>query len=129
MLSGKISCCILTEINPEFWSRPSPLSTKTDSYSSTSQKNPRTMKISLFTYSMLGYISRITTLLPHIYRRNSFPTHIFKPRHQTGLQASSHPGIFQTSLPLFGTFVDFYSFYKKLPKRFSYCQPYTPFFL
>ena len=129
MLSGKISCCILTEINPEFWSRPSPLSTKTDSYSSTSQKNPRTMKISLFTYSMLGYISRITTFLPHIYRRNSFPTHIFKPRHQTGLQASSHPGIFQTNLPLFGTFVDFYSFYKKLPKRFSYCQPYTPFFL
>ena len=129
MLSGKISRCILTEINPEFWSRPSPLSTKTDSYSSTSQKNPRTMKISLFTYSMLGYISRITTFLPHIYRRNSFPTHIFKPRHQTGLQASSHPGIFQTNLPLFGTFVDFYSFYKKLPKRFSYCQPYTPFFL
>ena len=93
------------------------------------KKNPRTMKISLFTYSMLGYISRITTFLPHIYRRNSFPTHIFKSRHQTGLQASSHPGIFQTNLPLFGTFVDFYSFYKKLPKRFSYCQPYTPFFL
>ena len=28
----------LTEINPEFWSRPSPYSTKTDSYTSTSQK-------------------------------------------------------------------------------------------
>ena len=28
MLSGKILCCILTETNPEFWSRPSPFSTK-----------------------------------------------------------------------------------------------------
>ena len=38
MLSaGKISCCILTEINPEFWSRP--ILTKTDSYRSTSHKN------------------------------------------------------------------------------------------
>ena len=45
----------------------------------------RTMKISLFNYSMLGYISPITTSLPHIYRRNSCPTHIFKPTHQTGL--------------------------------------------
>ena len=65
----------------------------------------RTMKISLFNYSMLGYISPITTSLPHIYRRNSCPTHIFKPTHQTWLQASSHPGIFQTNLPLFGTFL------------------------
>ena len=39
MLSGKISCCILTEINAEFWSRPSPFLTKTDSYSSTSHKS------------------------------------------------------------------------------------------
>ena len=39
MLSRKISCYILTEISPEFWSRPSPFSTKTDSYSSTSHKN------------------------------------------------------------------------------------------
>ena len=69
----------------------------------------RTMKISLFNYSMLGYISPITTSLPHIYRRNSCPTHIFKPTHQTWLQASSHPGIFPTNLPLFGTFVDFYN--------------------
>ena len=69
----------------------------------------RTMKISLFNYSMLGYISPITTSLPHIYRRNSCLAHIFKPRHQTGLQASSHPGIFLTNLPLFETFVDFYN--------------------
>ena len=69
----------------------------------------RTMKIFLFNYSMLGYILPITTSLPHIYRRNSCPTHIFKPIHQTGLQASSHPGIFQTNLLLFGTFVDFYN--------------------
>ena len=33
------SHAVLTEINPEFWSRPSPLLTKTDSYRSTSHKN------------------------------------------------------------------------------------------
>ena len=69
----------------------------------------RTMKISLFNYSMLGYISPITISLPHIYRRNSCPSHIFKPTDQTWLQASSHPEIFQTNLPLFGIFVDFYN--------------------
>ena len=69
----------------------------------------RTLKISLFNYSMLGYISPIAKSLPHIYKKNSCPIHIFKPTHQTGLQASSHPGIFQTNLPLFGTFVDFYN--------------------
>ena len=62
----------------------------------------RTMKISLFNYSMLGYISPITTSLSHIYRRNSCPTHIFKTTHETGHQASR---IFQINLPLFGTFV------------------------
>ena len=84
MLSaGKISCCILTEINPDFLSRRTrqkqiltgPLVTKI-------YKN-RAMKISLFNYSMLGYISPKTTSLPHIYRRNPCPTHIFKPTHQT----------------------------------------------
>ena len=45
----------------------------------------RTMKISLFKYSMLGYISPIPTSLSHIYWRNSCPTHIFQPTHQTGL--------------------------------------------
>ena len=129
MLSGKISCCILTEINPEFWSRPTRQKQILTGLLVTKIYKNRTMKISLFNYSMLGYISPITTSLPHIYRRNTCPTHIFKPTHQTWIQASSHPGIFQTNLPLFGTFVDFYSFYKKLPKRFSYCQPYTPFFL
>ena len=69
----------------------------------------RTMKISLFNYSMLGYISPIIRSLPYIYRRSSCPTHIFKPTQQTALQASSHPGIFQTNLPLFGTFLDFYN--------------------
>ena len=67
------------------------------------------MKISLFNYSMLGYISTITTSIPHINKINSCPTHILKPTYQTGLQASSHPGIFQANLPLFGTFVDFYN--------------------
>ena len=59
----------------------------------------RKMNILLFSYSMLGYISPITSL-PYIYRRNSCPTHIFQPTHQTWLQASSHPGIFPTYLPL-----------------------------
>ena len=36
----------------------------------------RTMKISLSNYSMLGYISPITALLFHIYRRSSCQTHI-----------------------------------------------------
>ena len=57
------SHAVLTEINPEFWSRPSPFLTKTDSYKSTNHKN-RTIKISLFNYSMLGYFSPITTSLP-----------------------------------------------------------------
>ena len=95
MLSGKISCCI----SPEFWSRPSSFSTKTDSYMVyilvTKIYKIRAMKISLFSYSMLGYITLITTSLPHFYRRNSCPTQIFKPTHQTRLQASSQPGIFR----------------------------------
>ena len=37
------------------------------------------MKISFFNYSMLGYIWQLPC--PHIYRRNSLPTHIFKPTH------------------------------------------------
>ena len=39
----------------------------------------RTMKISPFNYSILGYISPIDTSLPYIYRRNSCRTHIFEP--------------------------------------------------
>ena len=69
----------------------------------------RTMKIPLFNYSMLGYISPITTSLLHIYRRNPCQAHIFKPTHHTWLQASFHSGICQTNLPLFGTFVDLYN--------------------
>ena len=84
MLSGKISCCILTEINPEFWSRPTRQKQILTGLLVTKIYKNRTMKISLFNYSMLGYISPITTSLPHIYRRNSCPTHIFKPTtHQT----------------------------------------------
>ena len=43
------------------------------------------MKISLFSYSMLGQFSPITTSLPvpYIYRRNSCPTHVFTPTHYT----------------------------------------------
>ena len=65
------------------------------------------MKIYLFSYSMLGYISPITSL-SHIYRRNSCPTHIFKRTHQTGLSAHPTREYFRqmTNLPLLGTFVD-----------------------
>ena len=93
MLSaGKISCCILTEINPEVWSRPA--RQKQDLLTGllvTKIYKNRAIKISLFNYSMLGYTSPITTSLFHIYRRSSCPAHIFKPTHQTGLQASSIP--------------------------------------
>ena len=37
--SLKRSNVVLTDINPEFWSRPIPFSTKTDSYRSSSHKN------------------------------------------------------------------------------------------
>ena len=67
----------------------------------------RTMKISLFNSSMLGYISPITTSLPQIYRRNSCPTHIFKSTHQTGLQAWSHSGLFQIIYHYLGSFCRF----------------------
>ena len=101
MLSdGKISCCILTEINPQFWSRPTRQKQILTVLLVTKIYKNRIMKISLFNYSTLCYISPITTSLPHIYRRNSCPTHIFKPTHQTWLQASSYPGIFPTNLPL-----------------------------
>ena len=90
MLSaGKISCCILIEI--EFWSRPTRQNQILTGLLVTKIYKNRTMKISLFNYSMSGYISPIATSLPHIYRRNSCPTHIFKPTYQTWLQASSHP--------------------------------------
>ena len=77
---------VVTDINPEFGSRASPFLTKkilTGVLVTKIYKN-RTMKISLFKYSVLHYISPITTSLPHIYRRTSCPTHIFKPTHQTG---------------------------------------------
>ena len=108
MLSGKISCCILTEINPEFWSRPTRQKQILTGLLVTKIYKNRTMKISLFNYSMLGYISPITTSLSHIYRRNSCPTHIFKRTHQTGLSAHPTQEYFRQmiNLPLLGTFVD-----------------------
>ena len=85
--SLKRSHAVLTEINSEFLSRPRPFSTKTILTGLLVTKNykNRTMKISLFSQSMLGYISPITTSLPHIFTRNSCPNDIFKPTHQTGL--------------------------------------------
>ena len=110
MLSaGKISCCNLTEINLEFWSRPTRQKQILTGLLVTIIYKNRTLKVTLLDYSMLGYISPITTSLLHIYRRNSCPTHIFKPTHHTWLQTLSHLGIFQTNLPLFGSFVDFYN--------------------
>ena len=78
---------VVIKINPEFWSRiaffwqkqvlAGLLVTKT-------YKN-RTMKISFFSWSMFWCILLITTSLRYIYRRNSYPTHIFKPLQLTGL--------------------------------------------
>ena len=78
---------VFIKINPEFWSRPSPFPTKTDSYRSTRHKNlpKKNNEDFFFNYSMLWYISPIATFLPHIYRRNSCPTRIFKPIPKTGL--------------------------------------------
>ena len=101
MLSvGKISCSILTEINPEFWSRSTWQKQVLTALLVTKIYENRIMKVSLFNYSMLGYILPITTYLFHIYRRISCPTHIFKSTHQIWLQTSSHPAIFPTNLPL-----------------------------
>ena len=51
----------------------------------------RTMKISLFNYFFLGYISPITTALPHIYRRNSCPIHAIFLNSLTRLEFKHHP--------------------------------------
>ena len=85
--SLKRSHAVLTEINSEFWSRPSLFQQKQilTGLLVTKIYKTRTMNVSLFEYSMLGDISPITTSLPHIYRRNFCPTHIFKPTEQTGL--------------------------------------------
>ena len=60
MLSAeKISCCILTEINPQFSSRP----ILTGLLVTKIYEN-RARRISLFHYSMLGHTSPITTSFP-----------------------------------------------------------------
>ena len=51
----------------------------------------RTMKISLFNYFILGYISPITTALPHIYRKRSCPTHAIFLNSLTRLDFKHHP--------------------------------------
>ena len=92
MPSRKISCCILTEINPDFWSRPSPLLSKTDSYRSTSHKNLQKQTNEDF-FNQLLYswlFSPIKTSLPLIYSRNSCPSHIFKTTC-TRLDFKHHP--------------------------------------
>ena len=74
------SHAVLIEINSEFWSRPSLFYTKTDPYRSTSHKNLQKKNNEDF-FTQLLY-----AWLPfNSYGRNSWPTHIFKPTHQTGL--------------------------------------------
>ena len=63
MLSRKILCCILTEINPKFWSRSSPFLTKTDSYRSTNHKNLQKHNNEDFFIQLLYAWSPITTSL------------------------------------------------------------------
>ena len=66
----------LTEINPELRSRPSPSSTKTDSYRSISHKKLQKQNDEDFSIQLLY----AWLYLPYIYRRNSCPTHIFNPK-------------------------------------------------
>ena len=105
------SHAVLTEINPEFWSRPSPFLTKTDSYRSTSHKNLQKQNNEDFFIQLLYAWLHLTNnnFPPHIYGRASSPAYIFKPTYQTALSASSHPRIFQKNLLLLETFVDLYN--------------------
>ena len=96
MLSGKISCCILTEINTEFWSRPSHFSTQQKQVLTvyllvTKFYENRAMKISLFNYSYAWLHLTNNNISLHIYRRNSCSAQIFKPTHQTGKDFKHHP--------------------------------------
>ena len=102
------SHAVLTEINSEFWSRPSPFLTKTGSYRFTSHKNLQKQNNEYLFFNQLLYawLHLTNSNFPPLYlyiRRNSFPNDIFKPTHQTRLYESSHPGIFWTNLPLLGT--------------------------
>ena len=133
MPSRKISCCILTEINPDFWSRPSPLLSKTDSYRSTSHKNLQKQTNEDF-FNQLLYswlFSPIKTSLPLIYSRNSCPSHIFKTTC-TRLDFKHHPtqeyfrqiyhhylGPLQISTTRSNFLYDILQ-----ETRFSCCQPY-----
>ena len=97
----------LVEINPEFSIRPSPFSTKTDFYRSTSHKilqkqNNEDSLYSITLFLATPHHQQLPSLI-HIYRRNSCPTHIFKPTHQPGFFPSRNISDKFT----IGTFVDF----------------------
>ena len=99
---------VLTEINPEFWSRSSPFLTKTDSNRFTSHKNLQKQNSEDFFIQLLYdarlHLTNNNIRPPYLNKFLSNP-YLFKSTHQTGLQRSSHPGIFQTILPLFGAFL------------------------
>ena len=84
---------VLIEINPEFWSRPSPFLTKTDSYRSTSHKNLQKQNNEDFfiqlLYAWLHYTNNNIPPSYLIYRRNSCPTHIFKSKYH--IDFKHHP--------------------------------------
>ena len=80
------SHAVLTEINPEFWSRPSPFFTKIDSYRFTSHKNLQKQNNEDFFIKLLyAWLHHTNNNIPPsyvIYRRNSCPIHIFKSKYQ-----------------------------------------------
>ena len=96
------SHAVLTEINADFWWRPSPFSTKTDSFRSTSHKTLQKKSNEDFFIQLLYAWLYLTNndFPPHIYTRYSCPTNIFKATHQPNL---------------------IYDILQET--RFSYCQP------
>ena len=87
------SHAVLTEINPEFWSRPSPFFTKIDSYRFTSHKNLQKQNNEDFFIQLLyAWLHHTNNNIPPsylIYRRNSCPIHIFKSKYQ--IDFKHHP--------------------------------------
>ena len=105
------SHAVLTEINPEFWSRPSSFLTKTDSYRSTSHKTLQKQNNEDFFIQLLyAWLYCINKNIPPsylIYKRNSCPTHIFKSKHQVDFKHHPTQEYFRQIDHYLGTFCRF----------------------
>ena len=65
--SLEIFHAVLTEVNPKFWPRPSPFSTKTDSYRSINDKNLRKQNNEDFIIQLLYAWLHLTNNIPPLY--------------------------------------------------------------